>query len=35
MATDKGHFMDRVVRKSLDGGIPLFLFIVAVVSHLA
>lgn len=34
MSTDKGHFMDRVVRKSLDGGIPLFLFIVAVVAGL-
>ena len=34
MSTGKSHFMDRVVRRSLDGGIPLFLFIIAVVAGL-
>ena len=29
-----GHFLDRLVRRSLDGGIPLFLFIGAIVAGL-
>jgi multidrug efflux pump subunit AcrB len=29
-----GHFADRLVRRSLEGGIPLFLFIVAIVTGL-
>ena len=28
------HFLDRLVRRSLDGGIPLFLFIAAIVAGL-
>ena len=34
MASEKTHFLDRVVRHSLSGGVPLALFIVAVVAGL-
>jgi multidrug efflux pump subunit AcrB len=30
----KGHIVDRLVRRSLDGGIPLFLFIAAIIAGL-
>jgi multidrug efflux pump subunit AcrB len=30
----KGHFADRLVRRSLDGGIPVFLFVVAIIAGL-
>jgi multidrug efflux pump subunit AcrB len=32
MERQSGHFADRLVRRSLDGGIPLFLFIVAIIA---
>lgn len=34
MSTEKQHFLDRLVRFSLNGGIPLFLFIVAMLAGL-
>ena len=34
MATGKPHFLDRVVRYSLNGGVPLFVFVFAVVAGL-
>ena len=34
METTRGHFMDRLVRRSLDGGIPLFIFLVAILAGL-
>ncbi len=32
MVNSNGPFMDRLVRRSLDGGIPLFLFILAIIA---
>ena len=34
METARGQFMDRLVRRSLDGGIPLFIFILAILAGL-
>ncbi len=34
MGTHSNHFADRLVRRSLKGGIPLFLFIIAIVAGL-
>jgi multidrug efflux pump subunit AcrB len=34
METTRGHFMDRLVRRSLDGGIPIFIFVVAILAGL-
>jgi len=34
METTRDHFMDRLVRRSLDGGIPLFIFLVAILAGL-
>ena len=34
MKTAKPHFLDRVVRQSLSGGLPLFIFIIAIVAGL-
>ena len=32
METHSNHFADRLVRRSLNGGIPLFLFVIAIVA---
>lgn len=34
MSPDRPHFLDRVVRQSLHGGIPLFVFVLAIVAGL-
>jgi multidrug efflux pump subunit AcrB len=34
MESPRSHFMDRVVRRSLDGGVPLLIFIVAILAGL-
>jgi multidrug efflux pump subunit AcrB len=34
MENTRSHFMDRLVQRSLDGGIPLFIFIMAIIAGL-